>query len=196
MDIRRTIGKKITTPFMPFLSKIGITPDILTIIGCVINIGAAVVVALGYLLVGGILTLVSGLFDILDGALARYTNKSTKFGALLDSTLDRVSEAAIFFGLLILYGGSGNLLMASLAMAALILSFLISYVRARAEGLNIECSVGFFTRTERVLIMAVGLIFSFLVPYLMLIVLSILVVFNLITVIQRLVHVYKQTRKI
>jgi CDP-diacylglycerol--glycerol-3-phosphate 3-phosphatidyltransferase len=196
MDFRRSIGSKITTPLVPFLSKIGITPDVLTIIGCVINIGAAVVVAMNYLIIGGILTLVSGLFDILDGALARYTNKSTKFGALLDSTLDRISEAAIFFGLLILYAGMGDLLMSSLVMAALILSFMISYVRARAEGLNIECSVGFFTRTERVLIMAAGLIFSFLTPYLMLVVLSILVLFNLITVIQRLVHVYKQTRKI
>jgi CDP-diacylglycerol--glycerol-3-phosphate 3-phosphatidyltransferase len=196
MDFRRSIGSKITTPIVPFLSKIGMTPDILTVIGLVINIGAAVVVAMNHLLIAGILTLVSGLFDILDGALARHTNKSTKFGALLDSTFDRISEAAIFFGLLLLYAGSGDLLMSSLVMAALILSFMISYIRARAEGLNIECSVGFFTRTERVLIMAVGLIFSFLTPYLMLAVLCILVLFNLITVIQRLVHVYKQTRKI
>lgn len=195
MDFRRSIGSRITTPIVPFLSKIGITPDILTVIGCAVNIGAAVVVAMNHLLIGGILTLVSGLFDILDGALARYTGKSTKFGALLDSTLDRVSEAAIFFGLLILYAGSGDLLMSSLVIAALILSFLISYIRARAEGLDIECSVGFFTRTERVLIMAFGLIFSILIPYLMLIVLSILVIFSFITVIQRLVHVYKQTRK-
>jgi CDP-diacylglycerol--glycerol-3-phosphate 3-phosphatidyltransferase len=194
MDFRRSIGSKITTPIVPFLSKIGITPDILTIIGCVVNIGAAALVAMNNLLVGGILTLVSGLFDILDGALARYTGKSTKFGALLDSTLDRVSEAVIFFGLVILYAGMGDLLMCSLAIAALIFSFLISYVRARAEGLDIECSVGFFTRTERVLIMAFGLIFSILIPYLMLAVLSILVIFSFITVIQRIVHVYKQTR--
>ena len=196
MDFRRSIGSRITTPIVPFLSKIGITPDILTIIGCVVNIGAAVLVAMNNLLVGGILTLVSGLFDILDGALARYTGKSTKFGALLDSTLDRVSEAVIFFGLVILYAGAGNLLMCSLAITALILSFLISYVRARAEGLDIECSVGFFTRTERVLIMAFGLIFSILIPYLMLAVLSILVIFSFITVIQRILHVYKQTRKL
>ena len=194
MDFRRSIGSKITTPIVPFLSKIGITPDILTIIGCVVNIGAAALVAMNNLLVGGILTLVSGLFDILDGALARYTGKSTKFGALLDSTLDRVSEAVIFLGLVILYAGMGDLLMCCLAIAALIFSFLISYVRARAEGLDIECSVGFFTRTERVLIMAFGLIFSILIPYLMLIVLSILVLFSFITVIQRIVHVYKQTR--
>jgi CDP-diacylglycerol--glycerol-3-phosphate 3-phosphatidyltransferase len=194
MDLRRSIGSKITTPIVPFLSKIGITPDILTIIGCVVNIGAAALVAMNNLLVGGILTLVSGLFDILDGALARYTGKSTKFGALLDSTLDRVSEAVIFLGLVILYAGMGDLLMCCLAIAALIFSFLISYVRARAEGLDIECSVGFFTRTERVLIMAFGLIFSILIPYLMLIVLSILVLFSFITVIQRIVHVYKQTR--
>jgi CDP-diacylglycerol--glycerol-3-phosphate 3-phosphatidyltransferase len=194
MDFRRSIGSKITTPIVPFLSKIGITPDILTIIGCVVNIGAAALVAMNNLLVGGILTLVSGLFDILDGALARYTGKSTKFGALLDSTLDRVSEAVIFFGLVILYAGMGDLLMCSLAIAALIFSFLISYVRARAEGLDIDCSVGFFTRTERVLIMAFGLIFSILIPYLMLAILSILVIFSFITVIQRIVHVYKQTR--
>jgi CDP-diacylglycerol--glycerol-3-phosphate 3-phosphatidyltransferase len=195
MGLRRNIGSRITSPIVPFLGKIGITPDILTGIGCAINIAAAVLVGMNYLIIAGILTLVSGLFDILDGALARYINKTTKFGALLDSTLDRVSEAAIFFGLAVLYLIAGNLLMLSLVMAALILSFLISYIRARAEGLGINCEVGFFTRTERVILMALGLIFSFLSPYVMMAVLAILVVFGLITVIQRLVHVYKQTGK-
>jgi CDP-diacylglycerol--glycerol-3-phosphate 3-phosphatidyltransferase len=195
MGLRRNIGSKITSPIVPFLSKIGITPDILTGIGCAINIAAAVLVGMNHLIIAGILTLVSGLFDILDGALARHINKTTKFGALLDSTLDRVSEAAIFFGLAVLYLIASNLLMLSLVMAALILSFLISYIRARAEGLGINCEVGFFTRTERVILMALGLIFSFLSPYVMMAVLAILVIFGLVTVIQRLLHVYKQIRK-
>lgn len=173
---------------MPFLKKMGLTPDILTWIGLGINIIAAVLVAMNYLLVGGILTLLSGLFDILDGALARFTQKTTKFGALLDSTLDRVSEAAILFGLLVLYASSGNVIILSLIMAVLIFSFLISYIRARAEGLGIDCKVGFFTRTERVIIMALGLIFN-----LVFIALIILALFSFITVIQRLVHVYRQT---
>jgi CDP-diacylglycerol--glycerol-3-phosphate 3-phosphatidyltransferase len=196
MGLRRNIGSRITTPIVPFLSKIGMTPNMLTGIGCAINIAAAVLVGMNYLVIAGVVTLVSGLFDILDGALARYTNKTSKFGAVLDSTLDRVSEAAIFFGLAVLYLAAGDVLMLSLALAAMIFSLLISYVRARAEGLGIDCEVGFFTRTERVLIMALGLILSFLTPYIMLAVLVILVVFSLITVIQRLVHVYKQTRKV
>jgi len=173
------------------ISKSGITPDILTCLALIINIAAAVVIAYNHLIIGGVLVLVSGLFDILDGALARSTNKATRFGALLDSTFDRLSEAVVFIGLLILYVGKVDLLATTLISLAMVGSFLTSYVRARAEGLGLECQTGLFTRTERVIILVLGLIFSrFLI-----VALSIIVVLSFVTVGQRMVHVWKETRK-
>ena len=147
-------------------------------------------VALNHLLIGGVLVLVAGLFDILDGALARFTNRTTRFGALLDSTFDRLSEALLLFGLLILYLNSDYTIEILLIFGVMVGSFLISYIRARAEGLGIECKTGLFTRAERVIILALGLIVNQV-----LIALIILAVFTFITVVQRLVHVWQQTRK-
>jgi CDP-diacylglycerol--glycerol-3-phosphate 3-phosphatidyltransferase len=190
MDFRRYLGQKITTPLVPFLSKLGLTPDLLTWMGLIINLAAAVVVACDYLLIGGILVAFSGFFDVFDGALARYTQKTTTFGALLDSTFDRISEAALLSGLMVYYFKSGDLLVISLLIVALIFSFLISYIRARAEGLGIDCKVGFFTRMERVIIVVIGLIFP-TVLFFMIIILALL---SFITVIQRLVYVYVRTK--
>src|SRR4030042_1346055 len=108
---------------MTMLSKSRITPDTLTWIGLAINISAAWVIATGRLIIGGVLVLVGGLFDILDGALARFTNKTTVFGGLLDSTFDRLSEAALFIGLLILYAPDGNTLMITVIFLAMVGSF-------------------------------------------------------------------------
>jgi CDP-diacylglycerol--glycerol-3-phosphate 3-phosphatidyltransferase len=154
-----------------------------------INIIAAWVIATGRLIIGGILVLVAGLFDILDGALARFTNKTTVFGGLLDSTFDRLSEAALFIGILILYAPDGNTLMVTVIFLAMVGSFVTSYIRARAEGLGLACSVGLFTRAERVIILCLGLLFDQV-----LIALAILAVLSFITVGQRLFHVWSQTR--
>ena len=190
MDFRKFLSSKITEPIIPFLSRTGLTPDIITWTGLIIVIAAAVMVALNQLFAGGILVLVAGFCDMLDGALARYIQKTSKFGAVLDSTFDRISEAAVLFGLVYLYGQrSGERAIICLAFLVLLFSFLISYIKARAEGTGIACNVGFFTRTERVLVIAIGLLFK-----LVLIALVILAVFSFITVIQRLVHVYRHTR--
>ncbi|GAI48957.1 unnamed protein product, partial [marine sediment metagenome] len=143
----------------------------------------------GYFLLGGALVLVSGLFDLLDGALARFTKQSTKFGAILDSTIDRLSEAAIFCGLLVWYMPKVATLEIVLIFAALIGSFLVSYIRARAEGLGLECRVGLFTRAERVIVLAVGLLVNQVF-----IALWVLVVFVYITVAQRLLYLRKQAK--
>jgi CDP-diacylglycerol--glycerol-3-phosphate 3-phosphatidyltransferase len=190
MDLRKFAAAKITGPLVPFLSKTGLTPNILSWIGLVISAAAAAMVALNHLLTGGVLVLVAGLFDILDGALARFTNRTTKFGALLDSTLDRLSEALLLFGLLILYLNSAYTIEILLIFGVMVGSFLISYIRARAEGLGIECKTGLFTRAERVIILALGLIVGQV-----LIALIILAVFTFITVVQRIVRVWQQTRK-
>ena len=188
-DIRRNLGYRIADPVVRILSKTGITPNALTLINLALNIVAAYVIAIGHFIPGGILVLVSGLFDLLDGALARLAKKTTKFGAILDSTVDRMSEAAILFGLLIFYSGRGGRLEIALIFAVLIGSFLVSYVRARAEGLGWQCQVGLFTRAERVIVLAIGLLVNQIF-----VVLCILAVFVFVTVGQRLVYLWKQGR--
>ena len=188
-DIRKDLACHITDPMVRILSKSGITPNALTLINLALNIVAAYVIAVGHFLLGGALVLVSGLFDLLDGALARFTNQSTKFGAILDSTVDRISEAAIFCGLLIWYVPQGARLEIVLIFAALIGSFLVSYIRARAEGVGWQCQVGLFTRAERVIVLAIGLLLNQIF-----IALCVLVVFVFVTVAQRLVYLRKQAK--
>jgi phosphatidylglycerophosphate synthase len=189
VDIRRNLASRITNPIVGILSKSGMTPNALTLINLALNIGAAYVIATGHFLLGGILVLASGLFDLLDGALARFTKRTTKFGAILDSTVDRISEAAILCGLLIWYLARGGRLEIVLVFAVLIGSFLVSYVRARAEGLGWQCQVGLFTRAERVIVLAVGLLINQVF-----VALCVLVVFVFTTVVQRLVYLWKQGR--
>ena len=188
-EIRGSIASRITNPLVGALSKSGLTPNALTFIGLAINIGAAYLVATNHFLWGGILILFSGLFDLLDGALARFSNQATRFGAILDSTVDRISEAAIFCGLLIWYMSRGLTLEIVLIFAVLIGSFLVSYIRARAEGLGLECRVGLFTRAERVIVLAIGLLVNQVF-----IILWILVGFVYITVGQRLLYLWKHTK--
>jgi CDP-diacylglycerol--glycerol-3-phosphate 3-phosphatidyltransferase len=187
IDIRRNLAYRITNPIVGILSKSGITPNALTFINLALNIVAAYVIATGHFLLGGGLVLVSGLFDLLDGALARFTKQTTKFGAILDSTVDRISEAAILCGLLIWYLARGGRLEIVLIFAVLIGSFLVSYVRARAEGLGWQCQIGLFTRAERVIVLAIGLLINQIF-----IALCVLVVFVFTTVVQRLVYLWKQ----
>ncbi|PIP48326.1 MAG: CDP-alcohol phosphatidyltransferase family protein [Chloroflexi bacterium CG07_land_8_20_14_0_80_45_17] len=189
VEIRGTIASYITNPIVGILSKSRLKPNTLTFIELAISIGAAYAIAIGYFLLGGVLVLVSGLFDLLDGALARFTKQSTKFGAILDSTIDRLSEAAIFCGLLVWYMPKVATLEIVLIFAALIGSFLVSYIRARAEGLGLECRVGLFTRAERVIVLAVGLLVNQVF-----IALWVLVVFVYITVAQRLLYLRKQAK--
>jgi len=190
IDIRRNLAYRITNPIVRILSKSGITPNALTLINLALNIVAAYVIATGHFLLGGILVLISGLFDLLDGALARFTKQTTKFGAILDSTVDRISEAATLCGLLIWYvPQEGASLKIIFIFVVLIGSFLVSYIRARAEGLGWQCQVGLFTRAERVIVLAIGLLVNQIF-----IALCVLVVFVFITVVQRLVYLWKQAK--
>jgi CDP-diacylglycerol--glycerol-3-phosphate 3-phosphatidyltransferase len=187
-DIRRSLAYRIANPIVAILGRSGITPNALTFLNLALSIAAAYVIATGHFLLGGVLVLVSGLFDLLDGALARFTKQSTKFGAVLDSTVDRISEAATLCGLLIWYAPQeGASLEIMLIIVVLIGSFLVSYIRARAEGVGWQCQVGLFTRAERVIVLAIGLLINQIF-----ITLCILAVFVVITVIQRLVYVWKQ----
>ena len=145
-------------------------------------------------LAAGIVVLVSGLFDMLDGALARNTGQTTRFGAILDSTLDRVSEAILLLTLLAVFTRNQMVPESILSGVALVGSLLVSYIRARMEGLGIECKAGLFTRPERVIILALGLLLSRF-DNAMLIVLAIITFFSWLTVIERMVYAYRKLRE-
>jgi CDP-diacylglycerol--glycerol-3-phosphate 3-phosphatidyltransferase len=188
INIRRNLAYRITGPVVRILSKSGITPNALTFINLAVNLIAAYVIATGHFLLGGVLVLVAGLFDLLDGALARFTEQATRFGAILDSVVDRISEAAILCGLLIWYIPQEEAgLEIVLIFVVLIGSFMVSYIRARAEGLGWQCQVGLFTRAERVIVLAIGLLVNQIF-----IALCVLTVFVFITIVQRLVYLRKQ----
>jgi len=145
------------------------------------------VLSTGHFFLGGFLVLLLGAFDMLDGAVARASGRSTRFGALLDSTFDRFSEAALFLGLLAYYANQGSHQELVLVGAGLVGSMMTSYVRARAEGLGLTCEVGIFTRPERVIVLAIGLIFNQ-----MLVVLWIIAVLANLVAWQRLFYVWQQ----
>ena len=189
--VRRTVGNYLTQPAVRFLARISITPSIITWFGFLLAVGAAVLIVTGHLFAAGFVVLFAGFFDMLDGALARYTNQTTCFGAVLDSTLDRLSEAVLLIGILlyVLYVGNQSSVAVLLVFLALFGSLLVSYIRARAEALDLECQVGLFTRAERVIVLALGLLLNQVV-----IALAIIVVFSFFTFGQRLIYVWQQTR--
>jgi CDP-diacylglycerol--glycerol-3-phosphate 3-phosphatidyltransferase len=186
---RRAVGQPLSVLPARLLAKAGVSPNALTLFGLVLAVGVAWVLFTGRFFLGGFLVLVSGAFDLLDGAVARASGRSTTFGALLDSAFDRLSEAALFLGLLAFYAGQGMYQESMLVGAALVGSMMTSYVRARAEGLGLECDVGVFTRPERVILLAVGLIINQ-----MLVVLWIIAVLANAIAFQRLYHVWRETR--
>jgi CDP-diacylglycerol--glycerol-3-phosphate 3-phosphatidyltransferase len=189
-ELRKKAARFITDPLVPLISKLKLTPDLMTLIGLILNLAAAVVKGFGHLFLGGVIFLLAGLFDMLDGALARYMEKTTRFGALFDSTVDRITEGALFLSFIFITSPSiwpnNTTWQLVLIFLALIGSFLTSYIRARAEGLNIECTVGLFTRVERVIILALGLLLNQVF-----IALAIIVVLSFVTVGQRFIYVWR-----
>ena len=194
---KRTVGSYLTQPVVRILAKTRMTPNDLTWLGFGLTLGAVVLIIYGHLLAAGLVVLVSSFFDMLDGALARGTNQVTRFGAILDSTLDRMSEAGLLLGTLVFYALNAaprSTMIILLAGIAMIASFLVSYVRARAEGAGLDCEVGLLTRTERVVVLILGLLLS-QINYVLVAALSIIAILSSVTVGQRLVYVWQQTRK-
>jgi CDP-diacylglycerol--glycerol-3-phosphate 3-phosphatidyltransferase len=175
------------TPMLLALQRLKVTPNQVTITGIVLNVAAAALVVADHLIYAGIVFLLAGCFDMLDGALARLAQKVTPFGAFLDSTLDRVSEGVVMAAIAYLLAAEGRALDAALVVLALLGAILVSYTRARAESLGVECKVGLMSRPERVILIALGLFFNVL-PY----VIYIMLALTTVTVIQRVVHTYRQ----
>ena len=203
-EVRKALAYRFTEPVVRFLSRTPITPSAITWFGFLLTVGAAALIITGHLLAAGFVVLIAGFFDMLDGALARHTNQATRFGAVLDSTLDRLSEAVLLLSILTLFAFTEekSALFALLSKEwavllvglALIGSLLVSYIRARAESLGLECQVGLFTRAERVIVLALGLLLSQIDYAFLFIALAIIVVFSFFAVGQRLVYVWRQTK--
>jgi CDP-diacylglycerol---glycerol-3-phosphate 3-phosphatidyltransferase len=176
-------------PLVRLLSALRVRPDTLTILGWALSLCSAVLFGLGHAPFAGAVMLLGGLFDSLDGAVARESNRMSAFGAFLDSTLDRLSEAAIFVGIVFFYAASARPYEALLAGVAMTFSLLTSYTRARAEGLGIECQVGLLERAGRVVILSVFSMVGLLTAGI-----SLVAAGALITTAQRILHVRRATR--
>ena len=191
-DWARGIARQVAKIFV----RTPITPNMLTLFGLVLNGVVAYLLATGNFLVGGIMLVGASLFDMLDGALAKLTDRVSDFGAFLDSVVDRYSEAIVLLGLLLYYYSKPDLSgLTEIVLIYVILvgSMMISYARARAGSLGIRNEGGLMARPERIVILAIGLILSSLTPYALPAALWILAIGTQITAIQRIIHVWLVT---
>ena len=192
----RAFAAKLLTPLARLFLKLGISPDIVTIVGTFgVCFGALVFYPRHEFFWGSLVCAVFALSDSLDGVMARLSGRLTKWGAYLDSTLDRVADSAIFGGLVLWYSGFGSTpYLAALALACLILGSVVSYAKARAEGLGMTANVGIADRAKRVVVvlLATGLVGLGVPEVLLTVVLAALALASLITVVQRMLEVRRQ----
>jgi CDP-diacylglycerol---glycerol-3-phosphate 3-phosphatidyltransferase len=183
----RNSFRHVTEPAGHALAKAGFTANSLTVIGLAGSVSAGVLIASGHARVGGLLSLLSGLPDMLDGAVAKATGRSSRRGAFLDSVVDRLSDAAVLAGIIWLGIASNQPRVAVLAAMVMALSLIVSYVKARAESLGYECNVGIAERPERVVVLGVALLVGHVLAGLW-----VLVIAAAITVVQRIMRVWQQ----
>ena len=186
--------RALAEPLARSLVRIGVSANAITVGAFFLNVVVGAAVALGLLAAAGLLYLLFSPLDFLDGTVARLSGKASAFGAFLDSLLDRASEAAVLVGAVYWYASQQQPALAGLAAAALVGSFLVSYARARAEGLGYECEVGWLQRPERIVLLAAGLLASGLHPAALPLVLAVLALVTALTTLQRSVHVARQAR--
>jgi phosphatidylglycerophosphate synthase len=175
----------------PFLFHKRVSPNLLTVVGTLVSLLAAVALARGSFFSAGLLILAGGVFDLIDGVVARHHGITTRFGGFLDSTLDRLADMALLGGVAVHFAATGDLPHVLLAGAALITSVLVSYAQARAELVVPDFRVGFFERAERVVVLALGALLGLVVPALWIITLG-----SLITVGQRFSRAYQKMEQI
>lgn len=187
---------RVLDPIGARLARTGLSPDVVTVVGTLgVVAGSVGLVARGYLLLGALVVTVSVLTDMLDGAIARARGRPSKWGAFLDSTMDRIADGAAFGSLAFWLATSGREGAAALAMFCLIAGVIVSYAKARAEGLGLRCDVGIAERSERLIIAGLGAFGEVIgVPYALEVALGVLAVLALITIGQRMYTVWRQTR--
>ncbi len=188
--------RRVTRPFLlPIargLGKLGLSPNAITLLGLLAYGATGLVLALGYRFSAGVMLVILGPLDALDGLLARDTGQVSKFGAFLDSNVDRFAEFFLFLGLLyyLFHFRHAGFKEAALVLTSMTGSLLVSYARARAEALGFTCTVGLMTRVERLILFGVALLFDLIVP-----VLWVLAILTPITAIHRIIHVYGEYKK-
>lgn len=181
--LRSKAARFFEQPVARLLSRVGFTPNSITVLGFLISCATGYAVAVNQLTIAGVLLFIAGAFDLLDGAIARLNGQGTKFGALLDSVLDRLGESAVFLGVLLLALEQDLKFLVVLTYLALLGSVMVSYARARAEGLGISNPGGIMTRSERVPILALGFLFDLIIPALL-----VITSLSFFTGVQRLVY--------
>ena len=194
MTYTRAIGlgaNKIIKLIVTALALSKINPNVLTFLGLVINIVAATFLAYGRFRTAGCVIIFAGLFDMVDGRVARFTNQVTRFGGFFDSVLDRYSDLALFVGLLVYYGAINRPSYVVLTAIVMTASVMISYARSRAENIIPTCKVGFLERPERVVLLILGCLFDRMAP-----VLWIIAVIGNLTVIHRMVFTYGEAKRL
>ena len=185
-----TEARRLFEPLTAAIGRTRISPNLLTVVGLFLTLAAAVLVWYDHFVWAAIIFTVGSVCDMLDGAVARLSERVTPMGAFLDSTFDRVGEGAVLTAIALVYARDGNLWLVGAAFATMIGSFLVSYARARAEALGLECKVGLMTRPERLILLGIGLLlqkFGVLA-----VVMYILAVLTAFTVLQRILHVRRQ----
>jgi CDP-diacylglycerol--glycerol-3-phosphate 3-phosphatidyltransferase len=179
-------------PLVDRLVRMGVTPNMLTMAGITLNLGAAALIVMGYLFWAGIVLIVASICDLLDGSVARRSGNVSAFGAFFDSTTDRISEGATLCALAFFYVRIDYTPQLVATLVFLVASFLVSYTRARAEALDLDCRVGIMSRAERLVILITGLILNRW--HVLDVVIFALAALTAFTVGQRVVHVYRAVR--
>jgi CDP-diacylglycerol--glycerol-3-phosphate 3-phosphatidyltransferase len=194
MTYTRAIGwvsGKIINRIVSALALSRIHPNVLTFLGLVINTWAAVMFAAGSFRWAGVVVILAGLFDMVDGRVARETNRVTRFGGFFDSVLDRYSDLALFMGLLVYYASINRFFYIVLTAIVMTGSVMVSYTRARAECTIPRCKVGFLERPERVVLIIIGALFDRMAP-----VLWVIAVFSNLTVIHRMIYTWQEAKQL
>lgn len=194
MTYTRAIGlgaNKIIRLIVGRLALSKINPNVLTFLGLVINMGAAAFLAVGSFRTAGCVIIFAGLFDMVDGRVARATNQVTRFGGFFDSVLDRYSDLALLVGLLVYYGTINRPSYVVLTAVVMTACVMISYTRTRAENIIPTCKVGFLERPERIVLFIIGALFDRMAP-----VLWIIAVLGNLTVIHRMIFTYHESKQL
>ncbi len=178
-------------PVLWLFSNLGLSPNFITILGMGLAIASGYFLAVGNVPLAAILFTLSGIFDIIDGYVAKKLDKISVFGSFLDSFSDRISDAAIYIGLMVYYLRLSDGVYMGLALVLLVVSFLISYVRARAEALGIPGKAGLMARAPRILALCIGLYFNALSPWVLKIVMWLLGALMVETLVERLIEVWR-----
>lgn len=194
MTITRAVGEACNQVILLIVRGLALSkihPNVLTFIGLLINVYAAVLLGRGDFLAGGLVVLGAGLFDMVDGRVARHTNQVTMFGGFFDSVLDRYSDLALLMGLLVYYASIDRFFYVVLTAVVMTGSVMVSYTRARAENTIPQCKVGFAERPERVVLLIIGALFDRMAP-----VLWVIAVLSNLTVIHRMIYTFQEAKRL